>query len=546
MAPVGPGRRHGPDIHASGTDVRALTVGQVLATKALRNGDKRFLTYLPDGRTYTYAELDATTDRVANGLAALGLGAGDIVAVWMDNCPEQILAYFGLGKIGAVAVPINTAFRGEQLRYFLAHSGAVALVADGPLLEHLRPDVRPAELRLVIRLGAGVGADLEFGDLLKAPAAKRPDPARFSDTCSLAYTSGTTGPSKGVIFTHARTFMYPLSHIAAYGYRADDIYYVTLPLFHINALQGSTYNALMADASVVLQRRFSASGFWNDIRRSRATVTNLLGSMTNMLWDRPATSGDRDHEIRMCLVAPVPPFARAFEQRFGLRFIAGYGATDYGASHAYTLDDPPEKLGSSGRPRRGYEARIVDADDLDVPPGEPGELLLRCNTPWEAGGQYHRAPEASVAAMRNGWFHTGDRGYIDDDGYLWFVDRIKDAIRRRGENISSFEVEQVLLRHESVQDVAVFAVASEMSEDEVAAVIVPRTGRQVDFDALARHCAAELAYFAVPRYLRTAEELPRNASQKVEKFKLRREAESDLGRYWDRERHAREVRSREK
>jgi crotonobetaine/carnitine-CoA ligase len=303
----------------------------------------------------------------------------------------------------------------------------------------------------------------------------------------------------------------------------------------VNALQGATYNALMMDSTIVLQKRFSASGFWNDIRTNKVTITNLLGSMVNILWSRNPEVSDADNELRMCMSAPIPSFGPEFERRFGLRFIQSYSLTDFGPSHAYTLVDPPEKLGSCGRVRVGIEARIVDEDDLGLPSQERGELVLRHAVPWMHSQGYYKMPESTVTAWRNGWFHTGDRGYIDEDGYFWFLDRIKDVIRRRGENISAYEVEQVLLSHPQVREAAVFAVRSEMSEDEVAAAVVLREAATTTPAELIEFCRQAMAYFMVPRYVLLLDDLPRNPSQKVEKFKLRAMAEADMAQFWDRE-----------
>ncbi|MBN8841000.1 MAG: AMP-binding protein [Sphingomonadales bacterium] len=306
-------------------------------------------------------------------------------------------------------------------------------------------------------------------------------------------------------------------------------------MFHVNALQGATYNALMVDASIALQKRFSASGFWRDVRDSGATLTNLLGAMVNILWSQPPAPDDADNRLRMCMSAPIPSFGRDFERRFGLRFIQSYSLTDFGPSHAFSLVDPVAKLGSCGRSRAGIQARIVDENDFELPPGGRGELVLRHDMPWTHSMGYYKMPEATAKAWRNGWFHTGDRGYIDEDGYFWFLDRVKDSIRRRGENISAFEVEQVLLGHPKIKNVAVFAVKSEMSEDEVAVAIVPQAPGAVTPEAIIEFCSGAMARFMVPRFVLLIDELPVNASQKVEKRRLQQMAEEDLSRFWDRD-----------
>lgn len=529
-----------------GYNIRELTVGRVLAAKAARVGDKVFLTWLPDGRRWTYRDMERQSNALANGLLASGLAQGAHVAIVMENCPEQVLTFFALGKIGAVAVPINAAARGELLRYFIEQSDSSAIVIESRFLERLLaigPDLA-ARLRLVIVVPDESGASLPGGPWNAVPFDRvagsggpdaPPVAVDFRDMAMIMYTSGTTGPSKGCIFSHARTMLWGMSHAEALGYRASDIFYACMPLFHVSALQGTIYNALTLEASVALQRRFSATGFWRDVRESGATVANMQGSMANILWGKPSSPEDGEHRLRMCQVSPCPEFALAFEERFRMRFVSGYGLTDYWSSHAFTLSDPSWKLGSAGRTRRGIEARVVDEDDFDVPAGEIGELILRNNNPWEAGEGYYRMPEASLASMRNGWFHTGDRVRIDEDGYLWFVGRGKDAIRRRGENISAFEIESVVKKHPAVADAAAYALPSELGEDDVALAVVPREGHELDEGELIRYCAANMAYFMVPRYVRRVRDLPRTLSHKVQKFRLREESERDRGALWDRD-----------
>jgi len=238
-------------------------------------------------------------------------------------------------------------------------------------------------------------------------------------------------------------------------------------------------------------------------------------------------------------MVPVPNFARDWERRFDTRVVSSYGQTDYANIAVYTLTDPADKLGSAGRPRAGVEIRIADDDDLDVPTGEVGELLIRSNNPWAASMGYYKMPEATVAASRNMWWHTGDSAYVDEDGYLFFADRKKDSIRRRGENISAYEVESILLEHPLVADAAVYAVSSDMSEDEVAASIVLTAPSSLTESELIDYCAAHMAGYMVPRYVQFLDDLPRTANQKVQKFELRQYAEENRGSLWDRERPSR-------
>lgn len=533
----------------AGERISELTTPKVLARKASLNGDKVFLRYLPDESEMTYRDLDTRSNEIANGFAALGVGHGSHVAMLMENSPEQLLAYFALGKLGAVAIPLNTASRAQQLRYLLTHSDATVLVVDAALWS--RYEEVSTEVPLVgcvVVLGTPESGEQAEKQVPQAVAVHpfevlcsgifaAPEVAvHFRDLAYIIYTSGTTGPSKGVMLSQAQCFMWGLSHAKAFGQRDDDIAYICLPMFHVNALQGATYNALMVNASIALQKRFSASGFWSDVRCSGATLTNLLGSMINILWGREPQADDADNRLRMCMSAPIPNFGRDFERRFGLRFIQSYSLTDFGPSHAFSLVDSTDKLGSCGRARSGIQARIVDENDFELSASTRGELVLRHDIPWAQSMGYYKMPEETTKSWRNGWFHTGDSGYIDEEGYFWFLDRSKDAIRRRGENISAYEVEKILMQHPAVQDAAVFAVKSEMAEDEVAAAIVCKPGRHLDEAALVEFCSREMSYFMVPRFLQVVPDLPRNASLKVEKFKLREAAIANRSALWDRER----------
>lgn len=526
----------------AGYDPRTLTFACVLADKANRLEDKVFLTYLPDGRAYTYRDIDRITNCLANGLLDIGVGHGDHVAVLMENSPEILLMYFALAKIGAVSVLLNTAARGEQLKYFINHSDAVALVCDSALLtrwNEVRDDARA--IKNVVVVGdapdtAGVGYHFHEYALLEGGSERAPDvTVAMSDLASILYTSGTTGPSKGVMMLQAQSLLWPISNVEVFGYTPSDVYYVCLPLFHVNALHGSALVAFMADGAVALAPRFSASRFWEHIRHSGATGTNLLGSMTNFLWSAPPTPADRDHSMKLIRMVPTPTFTREFENRFGVRIVGGYGLSDYGVPVSLTVDTPTAKLGSAGRVRRGWELRIVDDLDFDVPPGEVGEIIVRCNLPWEMTAGYYKMPDQTLAAMRNNWFHTGDRGRLDEAGYLWFEDRIKDSIRRRGENISSWEVEQVLLKHPAIMDAAAYPVRSDLSEDEVAVAVVLRPDMTVTEEGLLEHCLHNMAHFMVPRFIQFLPDLPRTPTQKVEKAKLRIETEAKINAIWDRE-----------
>ncbi len=525
--------------------IRERVFGRLAADKAAEHGDRPFIFF--QDRTVSYRELDLLSNRLANGLASLGVGRSSHVALMIENKPEIILLYFALGKLGAVSVPINTAAKGELLGYYLAQSNSEFVIADGGLAERVAAVAAKApEIKHVVSIGetnaagassaAPVVAASDYARLLEAPATPRDEDVRFNDLHSLIYTSGTTGPSKGNMSTHCHALSCGYELAENYGYNPDDILYVCLPIFHGNAWLCSVLPAFVADAAVAISPHFSASNFWDDIRRYRVTQFNALGAMTNFIWSRPPDPRDRDHNVRQVMVVPTPKqFFHEFQERFGVVFTSVYALTDCGMVTVRGPKDPPEKWASAGKACEQAEVRVVDDDDFETPCGVTGEIVVRNKTPWLYAQGYYNMPEATADARRNLWFHTGDRGYLDEDGYVYFVDRKKDAIRRRGENISSYEVEQIILKHPAVLDVAAFPVASEHSEDEVMVSVVPREGARLTEAAVVEHCRDNMAYFMVPRFVEIVAELPKTMTEKVEKYKLKESAEARFAQIWDRE-----------
>lgn len=462
----------------------------------------------------------------AGALAAAGVARGDRIAVMCGNRVEFLESFLGAGWLGASTVPVNTASMGPQIEYFLANSEAKLLVIEGSFLERLATaDLARTGLREIWVVGeaaagawqapAGVRvAAYPKGGEPVAPAAVQP-----GDPLAILYTSGTTGPAKGVVCPHAQYFWWGVNSAEVLGVGADDVLCTTLPLFHINALN-TFAQASLTGAKVVFEPRFSASGFWPTMRTSGATVVYLLGAMVPILLAQPEGEGERDHRVRTGLGPGVPSAAgAAFKARTGVSLLEGYGSTETNFAIATAPDSP--RGGVMGWLRPGFQARVADEDDVELPAGEAGELLLRADEPHAFASGYFNMPEKTVEAWRNLWFHTGDRVVRDADGAFRFVDRIKDAIRRRGENISSFEVEQVLLSHPGVASCAVYPVRSELAEDEVMAALVAREGAAIDPAELARFCEGRLPYFAVPRYIDVLADLPRTENGKVQKFKLR-------------------------
>ena len=492
------------------------------------------------GRQWTHSDAAQTAALRASALSDAGVQAGDRVALMSGNRIEFLETFLGAGWLGALSVPINTASMGPQIEYFLSNSQAKLLVIDAEYLDRLEAaDLGRTALREIWVLGStasadGVSAVASAGHaadkwrpnpgiriLAYPPATRSTEPAALGPGHPLAimYTSGTTGPAKGVICPHAQYYWWGVHSAQVLGVGPDDVLCTTLPLFHINALNTFAQAALRG-CEVVFEPRFSASGFWPAMRQSGATVVYLLGAMVPILLAQPEGPQERDHRVRLGLGPGVPADAgRRFRERTGVSLMEGYGSTETNFAIATAPDSPPS--GFMGWVRPGFKARVADDDDVEVAAGVAGELLLRADEPFAFASGYFNMPEKTVEAWRNLWFHTGDRVVRDADGALRFVDRIKDAIRRRGENISSFEVEQVLLSHPGIAECAVYPVRSELAEDEVMAALVPRSGMVVDPAELAVFCAVRLPYFAVPRYIDVLADLPRTANGKVQKYRLR-------------------------
>ncbi|WP_399680698.1 ATP-dependent acyl-CoA ligase [Xenophilus sp.] len=480
---------------------------------------------------WRYADALHTARAMGAVLQAAGIRAGDRVALMCGNRAEFLQTFLGCAWIGAVTVPINTAARGAALRHILANSGARLFVAEAEGLAALRglEDRAGLPLERVWRVDAPEEPGTERfpapGDALAEAAPVQP-----GDTLAILYTSGTTGLSKGVCCPHAQFYWWGRHTAALLALGDGEVLLTTLPLFHTNAMN-AFFQALLTGSTLVVEKRFSASGFWRALVRHQATATYVLGAMVPILLSKDATPDDRAHRVRIALAPGVPPrFHAQFSERFGMRLLDGYGSTE---SNFVIGLDAEQRPGSMGRIVPGFTARVADEHDEEVPPGTPGELLLRADEPFAFATGYFGMPDKTVEAWRNLWFHTGDRVTRDADGFFTFLDRLKDAIRRRGENISSYEVEQVLLSHPAVAVAAVFPVKSELAEDEVMAAVVPREGAALDPVELVRFCEPRMAYFAVPRYLEFMAALPSTENGKVQKFKLRERGITP--QTWDRE-----------
>lgn len=513
------------------------TIGQLLKERAERYGSREFMRY--QDKVYSFTEIDQESDQVAAGLQKIGVVKGDKVAIILSNRPEYLFSWFGLSKLGAVEVPINTAHLGELLTYMLNQSDSRMIIVEETFVERLQPILKLLpKVEKVIVLGDEKGrlAGKEtstFAQLISNDGSFVTPQVSWADPFVIMYTSGTTGPSKGALMPHNYALLMGEICAQAAGYSEDDCLYNALPLFHGNAQLLSTMAALVSGAKMVLAPKFSASKFWADIARYGCTSFNYIGAILSILWSAEPHENDADNPLRIMFGAGAPmDMFEKIEQRFGVTLIEGYGMSEIGVPllNSY-LDRVP---GTCGKCLPGYHLKIVDDDGYEVAAGTPGELLIRVDAPYSILLEYYNMPNSTVEAWRDLWFHTGDYLYCDEQGYYHFVDRKKDALRRRGENISSYEVEKVVNSHPAVSESAAVAAKSELGEDEVLVCLtLKENADSLQPEELISFCEERMAYFMVPRYLRFLKSMPKTPTQRIQKYQLRQEGITPDT--WDRE-----------
>lgn len=516
----------------------------VLERHEAERGEQTFAVFA-DGPDWTYRDVAAAARRCAGALHRLGVRQGDRVLCWLPNGRDAIAAWFGANWIGATYVPINTAYRGSLLEHVIVNSGARVMLCHSAFAERLDA-VAKARLESVVVVDADVPSPLRDlraigGHVLREEAEpgqlETTRPIEPWDEQSIIYTSGTTGPSKGVLSSYC--------HCATTGLvcfedkdAADLRYMVTLPLFHAGGTLG-VMAPLLLGRSIAVTERFETARFWDMVCTTRSTCCTLLGAMTTFLLKEPPSPRDRTHPLKWVVVIPLAESTQDFRTRFGVDVYSLFNMTEVSAP--LVTERNPLTPGTCGRPRQGVEVRLVDDSDVEVPQGAVGELIVRADQTWSMNHGYNAMPEETARAWRNGWFHTGDGFRVNEQGEFFFVDRLKDAIRRRGENISSFEVERECLAHPLVREVAAIAVRSSATEDEVMVVVAPVEGSIIDPFEFIAFLRERMAHFMVPRYIRILPELPKTPTAKVLKASLRElGVTSDT---WDREQHGIVIRS---
>lgn len=517
---------------------------QLLEKRAREIPDQTFFTF--EDQSFSYADFNKTVNGIALRLQGCGVGEGTVFAVLMNSSPDYLALWFALGKLGAVEVPINTAYHGDMLLHQLRTSGATMCAVDGqyfPAVQDIMAEstitkcfVRAAEtlpgakniLAFEQLMGEGVNAN---------PASN----FKHNSICSIIFTSGTTGPSKGVLLSYRYLTAYGIMYADINGLVHDDVVMNFLPFFHLSG-KFLTIATLVSAGSMRLQARLSISTFMEEVREYNITNFLGVGGICNMLLSRPEGPDDSKCSIRTIYAVPDPETIHTeIERRFNCSLTTVFGSTEVGLPLFRSVSDP-YKPGSCGRMSPFYDVMIVDADDNEVPTGAVGEIVVRPKAPFLVASGYVGMPEKTVEAWRNLWLHSGDSGRVDEDGWFYFEDRVSDSLRRRGENISSYEVESLVGKYAGVSEVAAVAFPSEMGEDEVRVFVIAREGIELTPQELFDHCRKSMPYFMVPRYIDIVAAFPRTPTAKVEKYKLRKMPKSD--KTWDCEVHGWTIRGK--
>ncbi len=521
------------------------TLKEVLRKRVERCGDKPWIV-TPECQ-YSYREIDFTSNRLGHGLMGIGLEMGRTVLIMLPDVIDYIYIWCALAKFGAVEVPVNVHYRGGILTHIVNDSQADTMIVDRQYLDRVElvADELEGLKRLILYSEDADGSEsgvpeslagrfdvLRFEDIQGDSDAPIPGGPAYSDLIGIMYTSGTTGPSKGVMVTHAHAFEYAATPFELLELGPTDVYYAPLPLFHIAGQWAVIYACCIADATAVLVGTFSLQSYWADVRRFGATCGFLLGAMANFIYNQPRTEDDAENTMERMVVVPLIPEIEDFKARFNCLVSTTWAGTEMNCPTRSGFELADNR--SCGRVVGDrYEVRVVDENDQELPPGVPGEAVVRTKEPWIMMAGYWGHPDWTVKAWRNLWYHTGDMLMRDEAGNFYFVDRAKDAIRRRGENISSVEVEHEINAHPDVLECAVIPIESEHTEQEVMAVVVAREGHALDPEALIRFLEPRMAYFMVPRYVDVIPAMPKTPTGKIQKFDLR-----DAGltpTTWDRE-----------
>lgn len=510
---------------------------EILKKQAEKLGDKPFLQFGAK-KPVSFRQANSTANKVANSLIKAGIAKGDKVAVLMPNSDDYVAVWFGILKAGAVMVPVNTAYKADFLQYILDSSDSKLLFIAEEYLDRMPPiknRIKGLERVVVWTRGGKAKFDRHgfrfakmksYADFIKGSRSAEPGvEVVFTDYARLMFTSGTTGRSKGVMRPSAADYSSARNCAEIMDLGPSDVYFTCLPLFHSNAMVMTVYPALIKGAKAVVEEKYSASRFWKWMNDYKVTRFNTVGTVSYFMWNTPPSPEEKTHKVKLVLGSPAPhDIIEEFMDRFNIKLMEGYGLTETGQC-TWMRPGEPFRVGSCGKEAPGYEIKIADPEsDEELPRGEVGQIVVRPRIPNIMLHFYNKMPEKTVEDFRNLWFHTGDAGWMDKDGYIYFTDRVKDYIRRRGENISSFEVEKTVLSHPLVKECAAIGVKAETgrhAEDEVMVVIVPEKGARPDPAEIVKFLEPSMPAFMIPRFIKFASSLPKTGTERVQKNKLR-------------------------
>ncbi|MHC1550255.1 AMP-binding protein [Phyllobacterium sp. K27] len=509
-------------------DISARVLPKILLKQAERFGSKKFIDIC--GRSASFEEMLAISNRLAHGFCKLGVKRSDRVAMLLPNCFEFVATWFAVSALGAIEVPSNPELKGELLCHNLNSCGAGVLVADGAALEEIVriQDKLPA-IRTLVLVGidpkeartAGIRIDcvIAFDECLAPQLDLISVDVGYSDPMAILYTSGTTGPAKGALMSHHHCYSWAAAMAQNLGYTIDDSYFSALPLFHTDAQMFGVYLPLIYGTQTTLVGRFSASRFWDQARMSGASATNLLGAMAVILMRMTEAANDTDNPFRICQCIPMVPDKAIFERRFDMKLVTGYGQTETSFVAFDTVDET--RQGSCGKPHPDWQVAILDGDDMLLPPGRVGEIVSRPNKSWSMFSGYFGADSKTVKTLKNLWYHSGDAGFMDEDGWLYFKHRLNEVIRRRGENISAFEVETIADQHPDIIESVAFGIPSEFTEEDIMLVAMRRDGALIQPSGLLDHFRRCAPRHMLPRYIELIDTpLPRTPTEKIARSAL--------------------------